>query len=824
MTQRTQYSSAILPGYRPVDASNVLRSRLSAAEPLNASIADWFAERARVEEAYADKLEKLANKAIASELSTPLQSAWESVLQSTRDSAHASSVFVGRLQRDVERPLRQFNKSPPWGDAKVLHSEFDSLAHSLQSQSDKVDKLIRKPAKQQLDVAQRLLEDLRAQWENQAPYIMDQIETIDENRLGHIKNALTTFGTVQADCSAKVSKASEGALSGVLAFEPVDDITAYAAQVGKAATAESVRPSSPSIHSAVRNGSFSDGSILGQTSTNRSDSLHELPATSSPSKLRSKVGSIFRSSKRKNKISSSTPPPPPVSEVPGSGSGSGVPYSPTFAARGQNQTRTNGERGAPSHLNPGIDSSSQGGTVFGARKPPPPPARKGGPVAPVSAGSREHRFEPNLQFRSLPDTPEEEPESDIVRGNVPVAAAVDDEDEPLGNRASRFNIDIQPSTISPSGDDDIALSVVASQLRARKTMSGRGYRGRRDIQSTYFNGIAPAGIETSPLSPLREPEVPLATAITTDAPSPEHTQVNQVEQAQQTLTSEPTGTAAHVIPTLQHPSMPSNPGLNATFVQTISAIVRDGALSRATLVGELAFGYTGPVGHSLDLHVGNLNAFDQIVPSEPSFISPIDPAAGTFKLDTNFLDGRYGNVVTGLKVVSQSAQDFIPIEFTPIWRIEASQSSLILSYKVSSGFLEESSFNHPLVLHDLVITIPVEGGTATSALSKPHAVFNKTKQRIVWKFAQPVAVHAGVENKLLCRFATEGGAVREAAKGISVSFRTAPTTGVSASGGGKHDVPLHYNEQGEWKPVSTAVCITTGQFLVQSQDNVQDNS
>lgn len=853
--QRTQYANAILPTYRPADAARVIKSRISSVETLNEEISEWFRERARIEETYAAELDKLTRKTIPEIQRAGLfEAVWLGVVRSTKDSAKASGSFASKIHHDIEQPLRYFcAKSPQWADMKVLHDELDTLSHSFKVNDDKLDKL-RKKKHGQTEAQQHSLDEVRAQWESQAPYILEQAEVIDESRLGYLKNLLTTFGTIEADRSEKSLKISEGVLNNILSFEPIDDVAAYAAQVSKGGEMAPA-PSSHSMRSALshrpdRPTSISE-SALGHSTTNQSDGLYEHPQSpqashasrddlSSSSKLRSKVGSIFRSSKKKGKAA----PPPPASLSPAasraryrSSNGASAPVRGSVS-----EIDTSGPLGAPA-------------SATALRKPPPPPARKAngtGNVPPLSASYREQSHSsfdnptspvtlsapprnssalPPVGNNSVPDEPEED------RSLVDVPPTVQEEAEEEDKPTRPFQIDIKQEAINDTkDDDDVALSVIASTLRQRNTISGRGQRGRREIQSTLFTNIPPSAIEEAGNAPSMPPPVsgnvgtiqelaetsetaPVERSVgATEAGASPSADVHSVlsESPSTVPTSSVFGTS------LIHPVLPSEPGINASIVEVVSSVVTDGAVTRAHLVGEIAFNHIGgerPQG--VNVRVGNLGIFDILTPND-AFVRAVDASTGLYNLNTDSIIRSNG---LGFKFVSQNAQSFVPVDFSPIWRIEKNQSSLMLAYKVANSFLRES----PVVLHDLVVTVPLEGGVATSAVSKPHAVFNKAKQHIVWKLTDPVVIKAGFEDRLLCRFTTEGPA-RESAAGIEIKFRMVtpgrkvPSEVVSGDESAGHQVVLDFEEsENSWKSVNSVVSVSSGKFSVHSEHSVQNN-
>lgn len=866
--QRTQYANSILPTYRPVDAAKVLKSRIVSAEQLNSEVAEWFKERARIEQTYAEELERLSRRNFSSLQNSGLfEAVWMTILSSTRDNSKAASSFAHKIHHDVEQPLRHFSSQPQWEDMKTLHRELETLAHTYQSNDDKLRKKNKHPD-----------DETRAQWESQAPYLLEQSEIIDESRLGYLKNSLTTFGTIEADYSDKSLKISEKILNNVLSFEPLDELAAFAAQVSKGDELQNANHTFVAPHGSNRATSVSES--LRNSITNHSDGFSDTHSTghrdesssSTPSKLRSKVGSIFRSSKKKNKDKGGSHLPS-ISDTPSSSADRSRYRNSTNSA--STPTRSFNEPiepPAPS-FNTGLVSQ-----IGQKAKPPPPPARKAngfGNIPPVSASHREqNRFDaPNspISISAPPRNHGPVPEEPSYDGHVDVPTTIREETGGDERSAKPFRIDIKPDTIADTNrdDDDVALSEIASNLRKRNTLSGRSQRGRRDIQSTLFTNIQPASVEDEkfgrtslPSSPATGPgesihtisevaetpaptsatipavaaEVPAAAPVTNGLPPVAETVSSPPPAAPvaadtQSLLSEgsnvPVSSAPVSAPiagaTLVHPPLPTGPGLNASIVEVVSAVVKDGNVSRAQLVGEIALNYRGDSPYAT-VRVSNQKIFDYISANE-EFVKAIDSSKGLYKVSLNSIAN--GPESIGFKFIAQSAEKFVPVDFSPIWRIEPNQSSLILAYKVADSFLRES----PIVLHDLVISVPVEGGNAVSVLSKPHGIFSKAKQRIVWRFPQPVVVKAGFEERLVCRFITEGP-TREAAKGIEVKFRMISEgksripSSVEVNGDESlgHRVVLDYSEDENadaWKPVDSIVSVNSGRFVVHAEQNVE---
>ena len=849
MAQKAQYAHAFLPAYRPSDVSSILRGRLGSAEVLNSDIADWFHERARIEELYSAELEKLSQRSVHLLENGSLENVWKDLEKSTRESSRGSQVFATRIRQDVEQPIRQFVKTTQWTDVKGLHDMFDSLAESYSSYEQQLEKLHRKPGKnqQQMNIAQHSLDETRSQWESQAPYVLEQIQTADEGRLAYLKSALTTFVTVEEDRYKMSLKESEVILNSVLSFEPSNEVSAFANQVerGEATSAMTgPEPSAPK-HKLVNHLDTRHHAPISLRSRTSRDSLGA-SLSSSSSKLRFKVGSLFRTSKKKNNNIPLSPQPESDTREPPVANGSH-----------QNMIKESHiPEAIQEHVKPspppprkaGVDHSSHIATQINDdarsvttpvndndRLTSTPPANGSDTVTPVNGNHRvltSPTSNNHIGVTTPPknpdniDVPFEFTESSQDWGSVPTTVPEEEEESTAGN--SLFNINIKPKAIATTtrDEDDIALSVVASQLRSKNTISSRSQqkRGRRDIQSALFTNIGPSDImeagngKRSPRSP-RSLHSPSTLQNIAEIPPASH-----LESYDSDISASTVDDVALLSPTLVHPAMPladQDMGLSATISEVVSTVIKDGQVVRSQIVGEVALSYTGnstgdESNDSVRVRIGNSKAFETLSPNK-TLVTTVDQALGIYSINTRLFTSGTIAIAGGFKMQSQNAQGFVPIDFTPIWRIEPSQSRLMLAYKVSNQFLLQS----PITLHDLVITVPVEGGVATSASSKPRAMFNRQKQQMVWRYTDPVVVEAGVEHMLLGRFAVDEGSipVRESAKGILVSFRVESSNTEVAD----HQIVLE-QEQGEvdeWKPVPTMVSISTGRFVVHSEDNVQ---
>lgn len=849
-----EYANALLPNYTPTKSVDIIRERLNGAKQLNDAIAEWIHERAEIEDRYAQDLEKLARKKlqIGNTKSAQLQEQvlgtfaqpWADIVSSVQANSQASSALAQKLKADIESPIRKYSSSnSQWGDVRQVHDGLMAIADKLDTKNSKKD-----------SGAGSRLQETRSQWENQAPYAFGQFQKVDVARLVFLKDALTRYQTLESDRAQVGEKESEKVLNSILSFEPIEDIRSFSARIvsgdletdksfGNGHVGGPLRSSrqqqqpqhSTSNHNSHpprhhTNDSLASDDSSSLYSSGTAGTNEGKKDTASGFHLRSKVGSIFRGGRKKKESGFKTPASIPENPSPVNHRGPPAPAS-RQATFDQPSSRGDIRRG-PLVKTSGPNNSSADHPS--ALRPPPPPSRRAnGPSSPSSEESEEFfgSAEPNQENA-----------------------------HPQGIRLNIRNEAIEENTAAEKDDDDVALSTLATNLRARSTISGRGSRGRRDIHSTLFTNIEPSEEEarsgysnnrsTGPLISQLQSLGPQSTGPVSEhtsasfgsipeSPRQQIPSVNSVSAPSdaQSIRSLQSHASTLALAPPRHPELLQNPGLSGTVIELISTTVKDGVISSPTVTGEAAFGYRGEPVASGAAYLRFVNAgLDRVMPN-PQFVQAISggdfsngtstPGTTIFRINLeNIYNKQYGAV--GLKY--SGPYGGVPVVFSPIWRVEKNQSSLMLTYKLSD---EVASVIDHIVLQDLVITVPVEGGPAVAAQSKPPSTFNKEKQRIVWRFNSPFTVKKGSEERLLCRFTTAGSPCFEGSKGIDIKFKIYPAPTfqleylpIRNGNDPFKDDPTksieNLTSNGEsWIPVSTLGTLATGKYVAKAEANVQ---
>lgn len=889
-SNRTQYSDAILLSLPPNRAAEAVRDRLNRAKLANDEIADWIKDRLSIEERYAEELSKLSEKPMQFANQDSLgefATVWETIVRGAANTAKSSMHAARRGHAEIEMPIRNFSeKSRQWTEVRTLYEGLSTLAKALMDAEENHAKSRAKHSSDaKTEQAQIRLAETQSQWENQAPFVFSQFESADNGRFLLLKEALSMLQTLEVDKSKSISQKSEAILDKLLNFDPQSELSEFADKAAKGeiqplksyhrhtfSGGNAASSISAAVHKPKRMASGvsmnkpqppekSSSSSGFRNPLGRSNTGDSGPSTSSGAKIRSRVGSIFRKNKPKDRNNEQTIT---LSPTPSSGSSfSGTNSSRDFPSNGardrgpashglngrsgtlplphgnnrsssssglhvqgrplthaatspiSSSANTNGKSGGrlvdqarnsdPAFDISGSSSSLPGGNspaVDRSSKPRPPPSRKTQP------------FDEYPSHRDRILTVDEE-----VEDNLPLRMSIRKDAVPEQNI-----------------DADMALTNVASTLRATPTTSGRRSRGRRDIHSRLFSEMGPsefeheAGIPEDPadssalpqrfqnqlqslgsVPPTILPVVPNTFAsggpMSPLAPASTGNSLTTPmfpSAGTQSITSASSGGTPQAIS--RHSELPHDNGVVASIVETHFVNLKDGRVLSNKLSGEAILGYHGAASDQVSVEIAPLNGAtgpnDVIV--NPNVLRESGPNVYALDVamcrDIGALAASY-NVAVPL--------DYTPIVFSPIWRIEESQSSLMLTYH-----LTQECQVPQLVLNEVVIIVPVEGGHAVSAQSKPAASFNREKQRIVWRLPEPLVVKRGEEGRFLCRFSTNGP-TREAASGIDIRF--------SSIGGVLDDAVSfkYYTSAGQqWARVASVKSVV-GRYITHSEQNVQ---
>ncbi|EGW30644.1 uncharacterized protein SPAPADRAFT_142181 [Spathaspora passalidarum NRRL Y-27907] len=205
----------------------------------------------------------------------------------------------------------------------------------------------------------------------------------------------------------------------------------------------------------------------------------------------------------------------------------------------------------------------------------------------------------------------------------------------------------------------------------------------------------------------------------------------------------------------------ANTGLNASVAEVINANFKDGKLQKSNVLGEVAFNYKTngeEIPESISVKIPH--SYEKVIVNK-SFMEDIGD--GTYKLSSTPIISK---TLGGVKYMDSLDESKVPVIIQQIWKFEPHQSSLMVSLRLNP------SIQSKLKLDNLVVSVALNTDIeATSASSKPQGAFNKEKNRITWRFPQALVLDPSHnEERFIARFMTNGlGSEHES--GVQLKFQ-----------------------------------------------------
>lgn len=162
------------------------------------------------------------------------QPSWDKILRSTDAAAASHHLFAQRVEKDVEQALRQFQNRKDVQNMHTMSTNLATMARELEDAKEKVEKLSRKGGKAsalKVDTATARLESASSQWESQAPFILETLQALDEQRCNHLRDVLTQFETHEVDQSDRLRASASDALATIVEADTSNEIENFANRV-----------------------------------------------------------------------------------------------------------------------------------------------------------------------------------------------------------------------------------------------------------------------------------------------------------------------------------------------------------------------------------------------------------------------------------------------------------------------------------------------------------------------------------------------------------------------------------------------------------------
>lgn len=249
--------------------------------------------------------------------------------------------------------------------------------------------------------------------------------------------------------------------------------------------------------------------------------------------------------------------------------------------------------------------------------------------------------------------------------------------------------------------------------------------------------------------PLPSPFAPRSGSLSTEAPNA--SDAHSIRSSHSLSSLMPLG--------MRHPEM-TQPGLNASVVETVSAWFSESKVTRAVVIGELALAHNageGPQSSSSEnIRLENFPVLEKVAPN-PTFITQAASRSGEYSVSLLQIPRTTVAFKYQVHLEESMLASHVPVTLAPTWKVEPTQTSVILHYSFNSFFASPSG--RSVSLKNVVVLINVENAKTPSCGSKPAGTFYRDKCLMVWKLGDiTLDSYASGPQKLLARFSTDSEA------------------------------------------------------------------
>ncbi|KAG0270721.1 hypothetical protein BGZ95_001602 [Linnemannia exigua] len=801
------YADAFLTE-RPQDGLEAVQSRLKKGRSLHEQLANYYKERAHIEDMYAKNITKAFQKHFVTDIQAlgTFTAPWDKLNAETNELATLHGQFSLKITNEIERPMRDFAKNPEWQNIALAEGNCNRIAKEFEEKQLKVTKYTKavekvsgkkaEAAEQKLMEYTKQLESTRTAWRLEGPIVLQKYQNLDQSRLDHLKQTLAAFEALQTEMALQIAELSGRTSSSAAEFDAIMDIELFASEASIHLNALEPHDGA-SIISGISHPS--NGDTVGSLDGRKTNGAHKRAMTGS-----SQLSNISYSTERSAAQSK---------------------------AGSMDQTRTietlDHARSASSVLGSAIDVPTNHVDADGFSIPPP----DHGPWSDAGANTYDDERSETSSFSQAP----------------------------------KMQMEIKKDTVSESNDEArAALERVASTLKQSKTVSRR-HPGRREVRSMYQSEDASSGYNSYHSSPLSTGFTPessreaLATPPAMNSPgsraffntSASHSQTSTLTpgmtrastlglpsssspvQLQTSHSLPPTpslviangsasasgppsapvlgvsqpqanepGSIATSINGSSAPTSPISPTHGgsvlgagqpqkwvASVIEKIHVHAHSGEISKMMVTGEVILNLEGtepdPEGSVKKalLRLDQLQSLDKHVPN-PAYLSPKEGTEGTYwvnlealsqAMQQNGVGQGHGVVVLKYQVKTteeDARQKMVPLMVHPAWKCESHQTSLLINYKANAHCKLSQAYSEGNVhLSEVSFLVPVSGDV-TNVQSRPTGIWNSESSKMFWDVDNVTMSSTAPEpHKLLARFEMNpaGGASQPSA--AAVKFR-----------------------------------------------------
>ncbi|KAI8148371.1 hypothetical protein BJV82DRAFT_591863 [Fennellomyces sp. T-0311] len=702
-----QYTESFLT-VRPKDGFDIVQEHMKAGKTIDEEFAQYFKERALIEDQYAKSLVKASKKLFVMDKGTLGNFApiWDLLFNEFTEVSTAHAMLSFKIAEEIEKPLRQVASSEH-GKIKSMEPTFQRVSKEYDDNAKKSkDKgsLFKRTNK---DNSRRGLESAAATWYKDGPAFLESHQRLEEARLQRLKSLVEKFEQIQTDQMLKRMEIANVTMSAATAYDASDDIQDFCKT-----RARNLQKVTPNEHQ--RRPSYEERQLSGSIHSSSAGSPAESPRAE---QKKGRVKSAF-SLRRKTR----------------NGSALRLPDANSFGAIDEEPNDVPAPARTPA-------SSTRESYL------PPSESDRNTSVPPASVHSTEQQI-PTSQSPAVDAEGYSVPPPDRSE----YSAALNDNssgfdaDSASGQGSQRFKIDIHNNSIDTNDkhEADAALNRMSTLLRDKTPSISRRPRGRREnirsmqIESGLYSnqgsqifnvkdadGSAVSSTATTPTNPFHqnsfEASTPTSTSSVSHSPAMSHEIPNQLRPIRET----------------------AEPQVYASIVELTERDPQAGNDGPIRVQGQIKLVYNGPSSSNapLLLRLGNISNIQLQV--NPQYVERWNNETDVFALKVSAFDDRRRTPVPCFQYQLE-VTDGLPIQLKPAWKCVDDSTYVIVKYEPNPSFDPEKS--------QMAVCIKFDQVPVTNVQSTPQGSWDTGKKQLTWP--TEVFTQDSGSSRLLAKFVT----------------------------------------------------------------------
>ncbi|KAG2186247.1 hypothetical protein INT43_002685 [Umbelopsis isabellina] len=713
---------------------DILQSRFSNAQKLDTELAEYFKERAQIEDQYAKSLVKATKKLFMSDptILGHLAPVWTKLQGELTEVSNIHGAMSHSILNEIEAELRtapqRYQKS---NQGKKAIDRGGSILFKRGASSKSLN------------------QDVDPSWFMKGPDILAEVETDDRQRLQRLSNLIQKFEEIQAEHLRQRISMADTTLSTCLSYVPDDEIKDFARthsknlKVGQPAAPSPAGENAPS--SSPRQGSQVFDDVTPTSST---------PVAPRPV---STLSSSRRASSRDSKLFSA------------------------FSIR----RKPKGERLDDNpNFYPQMEYASADAQAYSQ------PSRQYDSGLKNTQGITKSERSTEIGNNTVPKVDEQgysipPANRSLIPGSIGEEVAndgfFDDENQRITNH--KYHVDIKQNAVQEEKEEDkVTMQRMASILKEKNSPSPRRPRGRRDpARNSTLNERLPtdSSLNVNPSHGLtRDASV---STLDSNSYNPFTSSANEAHHTPRTLTPSSSVSVSPTMGSMELPSIAtplptveesSTPSLSAYIIETVNARLKGGEADQKHISGEIALQYSGPVS-SADMLVFKLDKNDRIESLYPNnhLLQAISEEDGTFGIGKDELARLKGRSVVcfkyKLKGQDITNREILPLSVIPAWRVEETCTKLIVKYKANAA----------MTTKNMAIWVRPTSKGVTSVQSTPQGAWNPERHVLSWD--SETLKMDGSLGQLLAMFNTSVGSAPQPMVALTFNAEGATASNIS---------------------------------------------